>query len=195
MRTMRCTWLVCAGVVACAGETREATGGGERHPAWSPVDACALFTREDAVRLLGGEVGEPTRGTDLHEESSGRSLSHCAYTAGATMRSASLLVRRGPGDPLPGSIEEVRAQSRAAAAGESDEDLRELAEAGAKLVEEGEPVPGVGRVAWWSRELKQLTVYVEPHWMLVITASPDREAADGGQGSAVELARLVAARL
>lgn len=199
MRITLCILLLCAAGTGtgCGGGARDAGEAGTGRAAVpGPLDACALFTPEDAVRLLGGEVGEPNRGADMHDEASGRALSNCGYTAGATMRSANVLIRRSPGEPQPASLEQARAEARSAVAGQEDEDLRALAEIGARLVEEGEAVPGIGRVAWWSAEARQLTAYVAPHWMIVVSASPGPgEEGPGAPAAAVELARLVASRL
>ncbi|MGH7584835.1 MAG: hypothetical protein ACREMH_01160 [Gemmatimonadales bacterium] len=192
MRSLLLTLLLPCVVAACGG-------GEQRAPASEAgrgqVDACALFPKADAERLLGGPVGEPNRGTDVHDTASGRALSHCMYMAAGSSRSASVLVRRAPGEAVPTSMEAVRAAARRAVTEQDDADFRELAEEAAKVIERSEPVPGVGQVAYWSPEMRQLTAYVAPHWMMVVSVSTDPGAGDREWAPAAELARLVAGRL
>lgn len=192
MRSLLVTFLLQSVVAACGGGEPRAPS---REAALGPVDACALLPKEDAERLLGSAVGEPNRGTDQYDAASGRALSHCMYTAPESMRSASLMVRRSPGEAVPTTMEAVRAAARRDVTEQDDADFRALAEEAAQAVEKGEPVAGVGEVAWWSAELGQLTAYVAPHWMLLVSVSPEPGSPAPAWTGAAELARLVASRL
>jgi hypothetical protein len=194
IRMLPCLLLAC--VAAGCGEGKApGSAAGTPAAAAGPVDACALFTAADAEQVLGGPVGSPSRGADMQDEESGRALSNCMYQEMETMASASILVRRSPGEPMPASLDEARAQARRQVEGMSEGEMRELAEIGARLLDESEAVPGLGRLAYWSPETKQLTVLVAPHWMLVASAS--RPGADPGaeRAAAEQVARMVTGRL
>lgn len=77
------------------------------------LDACELLGATDAAEILGGEVGEPTRGIQSAGDERNAAMSSCSYE-GPSGRSVNLMVRHSPTqDNTPSAIGTVREGSAA----------------------------------------------------------------------------------
>lgn len=157
-RTFPALMLIALAVSACggsdSGETTDAAAG----PTFDPttLQACELFTIEDALSLNGGKRVSTMSST--LEEASGRNNLVCSYNAGSRARPRLLGLDIRP------------AKSPAAAARQLESSrgfLKRLA--GGELQE----VPGVGdKAVWAGGELHQLHM-VRGNLVLVISAKTD----------------------
>ncbi len=150
--------LVLMALTACGGsdsaETSDTTGGPNIDP--TTLQACELFTIEDALSLNGGKRVSTMSST--LEEASGRNNLVCSYNAGSRARPRLIGL----------DIRPTRSPAAAARQLESSRGfLKRLA--GGEIQE----VPGVGdKAVWAGGELHQLHM-VRGNLVLVISAKTD----------------------
>ena len=134
----------CGGGPSNAGETTSAARGGS----WNARDACASLGRDKAAALGGAAVTD----AKLEEMSAGggglavTSMCTFTYANGATLM---LLTREAPdADATPAAIGSVRT--------------------GGGLAPPADPVPGLGKAAFWSATGKQAQLFIDDRRYVVI---------------------------
>jgi hypothetical protein len=152
--------LLAAGLAAgCGGSPDSEPAGGDSAaatPAAAPVDACALFTPEDARAVAGESVAAMASTLD---EAKGRNPGECIYNSGTTEqpRILGLLIRQHR------SVKAARRFQKS-----SRSSLRAMT--GGKI----QDVPGLGdRALWAGGRIQQLHVLKGNRQFIITVQSPD----------------------
>lgn len=162
--------------------------GSDDTPARSSVpelDACKLLTAADAGAVLGAPAVEPEFYTRLNsvDEQLGTAMSNCIYARDGGFETLSVVVNYRRSEN-PASFDALRAANEAAGGA--------MAEITRELLDDSEPVDGLGDFAYWTADAGTLTVYAQRHYEIAITADG---AAPGDTASARVRATNVARKI
>jgi hypothetical protein len=114
--------LLIALLLACDGDAPgartyvdSAPPAEDAAPVPSPLDACALLTRDEVADVLGATPGDAIVGMNEPGDEQLAQVSQCTWPAQGAERTLSLLVRRAPTDQnTPAAIDQVRETLRSA---------------------------------------------------------------------------------
>lgn len=136
----------------------------------SVTDACALFTLEDAKKVIGDSTKADTALSQNVDGDDGV-VAACTYstTDGSSTKQAASLLLRSP-----------KTQNGA------NSNLVPFTTA---KPQNAEPVDGVGENSYWDPKLAQLNTLYKGNWLIITAGSP--KAAERTQDKAVQAANLI----
>ena len=149
------SFLLAAALAAGCGGSTDSKAADANAPAAEPLDACTLFTAEDAQSIAGESIAAMSSTLD---EAAGRDPGQCIYNSGSLSepRILSLLIRPHRSAESAKRVQEASRSTLATMAGRVQD------------------VPGLGEGALWvGGQLQQLHVLHGDKQLIVTVQSPD----------------------
>lgn len=179
--------IFAMGLTACGEKAADsgATGdtqaaAGSAMPAdWKATDACSIVDKAELATALKQEVKQ-TQLSLVHEPGTADAgTSECVYTAADDSRLAAVMTRWSPiNDNTPASIDGARNAATAAIKAFSSRPI--------------EDVPNLGKAAFYTPGIDQLTVFIDDARMVTITANKVPNGASG-KDTAIAIAKAAGA--